>query len=63
METIINTVRIFSDVIGMQFGFDKCATITLKRGKLSSGMHVRLPGSEEIQQLEDNAEYKISRDT
>lgn len=55
---MIHTVRIFSDDIGMQFGLDKCATITLKRGKLSSGTPVRLPGDEEIQQLEDDAKYK-----
>ena len=58
METMIHTVRIFSDDIGMQFGLDKCATITLKRGKLARGTPVALLGGEEVQQLEDDAAYK-----
>ena len=58
IETLIHTVRIFSDDIGMSFGLDKCATITLKRGKLSGGIPVSLPGGGEIQQLEEEDNYK-----
>ena len=34
IESLIHTVRIFSDDIGMEFRLDKCATIKMKRGKL-----------------------------
>ena len=30
----IQTVRIFSEDIGMQFGFDKCAMLVMKKGKI-----------------------------
>ena len=30
METLLHTVRIFSDDNGMSFGLDKCTTIRLK---------------------------------
>ena len=32
----IQTVKIFSDDINMEFGLEKCAKITFKRGKLNS---------------------------
>ena len=32
----MNTVRLLSEDIGMQFGVDKCAITVLKRGKLDS---------------------------
>ena len=36
MESLMNTVRLFSVNIRMQFGVDKCAIKVLKRGKLDS---------------------------
>ena len=33
IESLISTVRIFNDDIGMRFGLQKCASIVLKRGK------------------------------
>ena len=39
LESLVQTVRIFSDDIGMEFGMDKCATLVLKGGvKLQSLM-------------------------
>ena len=32
LESLVQTVRIFSDDIGMEFGMDKCATLVLKGG-------------------------------
>ncbi len=58
IETLIHTVRIYSDDIGMEFGLDKCATITLKRGKLHQDGSIELPNGTEIQQLEGNDDYK-----
>jgi hypothetical protein len=58
METLIHTVRIYSNDIGMQFGLDKCATLMMRRGKLSGGTTVILPDGGEIQRIEENKEYK-----
>ena len=33
LDFLIQTVRIFSEDIGMQFGIDKCAMLVVKRGK------------------------------
>ena len=42
IESLISTVRIFSDNIGMRFGLQKCASIVLKRGKRveDEGIHL-----------------------
>ena len=34
VDTLVNTVRIFSNDIGMEFGISKCAVLVMKRGKL-----------------------------
>ena len=33
IDSLVQTVRIFSDDIGMKFGLEKCAAMTMKRGK------------------------------
>ena len=33
LEGLLKTVKTFSDDIGMEFGLDKCAKETFKRGK------------------------------
>ena len=58
IESLVNTVRIFSDDIHMQFGLDKCAKVTINRGKLASTENIRLPSREEIRELEIEETYK-----
>ncbi|XP_067950259.1 uncharacterized protein [Watersipora subatra] len=58
IETLIHTVRIFSDDIGMKFGLDKCATIIMIRGQLTGRGNIMLPNETEIHELEDNESYK-----
>ena len=33
LETLIQTIRIYSQNIGMEFGIEKCAMIIMKNGK------------------------------
>ena len=52
LETLIHTVRIYSQDIGMEFGIEKCAILVMKRGKrhLTDGME--LPNQDKIRTLE-----------
>lgn len=34
IESLVNSVRIFSDDICMEFGFDKCTSLSIHRGKI-----------------------------
>ena len=35
LNSLVQTVRIFSDYINIEFGIDKCAILVLKRGKIT----------------------------
>ena len=51
VESLINTVRIVSDDIRMQFGLSKCPVIALKRGKTISSGNIRMPDGELFRSL------------
>ena len=43
IDSLVQTVRIFSDDIGMKFGLEKCAAMTMKRGKRVHSDGIALP--------------------
>jgi len=45
VESLVHTVQIFSEDIGMQFGIEKCATIKLQRGKVKHTKRIVLPNA------------------
>ena len=48
----IQIVKIFSDDINMEFGLEKCAKITFKRGKLTHLQNLVIDTNREIKELE-----------
>ena len=58
LETLIRTVRIYSQDIGMEFGIEKCAMLVMKSGKrhLTDGME--LPNQDKIRTLGEKENYK-----
>ena len=44
MSTLVNTVRIFSEDIPMNFGFDTCAILVINRGRATESDDLVLPG-------------------
>lgn len=48
INSLIQTVRIFSEDIKMEFGIDKCATVNLKRGKMYASEGIELPDGTKI---------------
>ena len=58
METLIHTVRIYSQDIGMEFGIEKCAMLVMKseQRQLTDGM--QLPNKDKIKTLAENEAYK-----
>jgi hypothetical protein len=54
----IQIVKRFSDDIRMEFGLEKCAKVTLKRGKLISSQNLVTDNNREIQELEKGKTYK-----
>ena len=58
-NSLVNTVRVFSSDIGMDFGIEKCAMMVMKRGKLDKSLAIRLPDGRIIRSIGDYVEgYK-----
>ena len=58
LESLAQKVRIFSDDIGMGFRIDKCATLVLKRGKITKFDGISLCDGSLIKAFIEGAGYK-----
>ena len=58
LDTLINTVRIFSSDIGMKFGLKKCGVLIMKKGNHVSSNGVKMPDNEEIKEIDKDQGYK-----
>ena len=45
LESLLNIVRVISDDILMEFGLDKCATLTITKGKVTEAEGMNLPNN------------------
>ena len=54
LETLIHTVRIYSQDIGMEFGIEKCALLVMKSGKRRITDGIELPNQDNIRTLAEN---------
>ena len=61
LETIIHTVRIYSQDIGMEFGKEKCASLKMKNGKRHMTDGMELPNHDKIRKPGENETYKYLR--
>ena len=58
LDSLVQTVQSFIDDIGMEFGIDKCATLVLKRGKITKFEGISLPDRRVMKGLIEGAGYK-----
>ena len=58
LEGLLSTVKQFSDVIGMEFGLDKCAKASFKKGILTRTTAVELGLDTTICELDQDKTYK-----
>ena len=58
LESLVNTVRIFSADIGIDFGVMKCAKLVVRKGKIVTTDGIKLPDGREIKSLEKGENYK-----
>ncbi len=58
LETLIHTVRIYNQNIGMEFGIEKCALRVMKSGKQHLTDGIELPNHVRIRMLTENETYK-----
>ena len=43
LDSLVQTVRVFSEDIGMEFGIEKCAMLVTEKGKIVKSVRVGLP--------------------
>ena len=58
LETLIHTVRIYSQDIGMESGIEKCALLGRKNGKRYLTDGTELPNQDKIRTFGENETYK-----
>ena len=58
LETLLHTIRIYSQDIGMEFGIEKCALLVMKSGKRHLTDEIELPNQDKIRTLAENKTYK-----
>ncbi|KAL1448229.1 hypothetical protein WDU94_006605 [Cyamophila willieti] len=58
IQRAVDIVKTFSKDVKMSFGLDKCATITIKRGKVVTTENIQVNEEEEIKSLSSEETYK-----
>ena len=54
----VQTVRVFSEDVGMEFGIEKCAMLVMEKGKIVKSVGIELPGDKVIKSLQEGESYK-----
>ena len=57
VDSLVSTVKMISEDIGMEFGINKCGTATMKRGKLIKSNGIKLSNGEAINEVDEEG-YK-----
>ena len=61
LESLVQTVRVFSEDIGMEFGTEKCAMLVMEKGKFVKSVGIELPDGKVIKLLQTLEMVKLSR--
>ena len=61
MDSLVRTIRVFSEDIGMEFGIEKCATLVMEKEKIVKSVGIKLPDSKVINSLQRGESYKYLR--
>ena len=57
LDTLVQTVRVFSVDVGMEFGVEKCAMLVLEKGKIVKSVGIELPDGKVIRSLKESESY------
>ena len=54
----VQTVRVFSEDVGMEFGIEKCAMLVMEKGKIARSVGIELQDGEVVKALQEGGSYK-----
>ena len=58
LDSLVQTIRIFSKDIGMEFGIEKCAMLVIEKGKIVKPVRIEWPDGKVIKSLQESESYK-----
>ena len=58
LDSLVQTVRVFSEDIGVKFGIEKFAMLVMKKGKIVKSVAIELPDGEVIKSLQEGESCK-----
>ena len=61
LGTLVQTIRVFREDIGMEFGIEKCAMLVTEKEKIVKSVGIELPDGKVIKSLQEKESYKYLR--
>ena len=58
LDSLLQTVHVFSEDIGIEFGVEKCAMLLMEKGKTVKSVDIELPDCKVIKLLKEGESYK-----
>ena len=58
LDVLVNTVRIYSEDIRMEFGIKKCGVLVMKKGRYHHSEGIEMPSQEKIREIDVQNGYK-----
>ena len=58
LDSLVQTIRIFSKDIGMEFGIEKRAVLVIEKGKIVKSVGIELPDGKVTKSLQEGESYK-----
>ena len=58
LESLVQTVCVFNEDIGMEFSIEKCAMLVMNKGKIVKAVGIELPDGKVIKLLQEGQSYK-----
>ena len=58
LDSLVQTLYVFNEDIGMKFGIEKCATLVMEKGKIVKAVGIELLDDKVIKSLQEGESYK-----
>ena len=58
LDCLVQTVKIFSKDIGIQFEIDKCTILVMKKVKIVKSVNIQMPNDKVFKSIEEGESYK-----
>ena len=58
LDSLVQTICVFSEDIGMEFGIEKCVMLVMEKGKIVKSLGIKLPDGKVIKSIEEGESYK-----